>query len=122
MFGEDVWRLMVNAERDSNLTVLVQKEGNHGNNWNYGQITLNHTTDLTVSSTSGSGIHVMMSLTLRVTSSCHFLLQFLLHDLYTVSERSDPNITHTFKSSTLFIVYFTTVIYFNLTFIFQFKR
>ncbi|KAG7320698.1 hypothetical protein KOW79_015113 [Hemibagrus wyckioides] len=48
MFGEDVWRLMVNMERDSNLTVLVQKEGNHGNNWNYGQITLNHTTDLTI--------------------------------------------------------------------------
>ncbi|KAK2827759.1 hypothetical protein Q7C36_018685 [Tachysurus vachellii] len=48
MYGEDVWRLTVNTERDSILTLLFQKEGNYGNNWNYGQITVNNTTDQTI--------------------------------------------------------------------------
>lgn len=55
MFGEDVWRLTVNTERDSILTLLFQKEGNYGNNWNYGQITVNNTTDQTVSLTNSRG-------------------------------------------------------------------
>lgn len=48
MFGEDVRRLTVSAERDSTVTLLFQKEGNYGNNWNYGQVTLKDTTNQTV--------------------------------------------------------------------------
>lgn len=48
MFGEDVWRLTVSTERDSRVTLLFQKEGNYGDNWNYGQVTINHTADHTV--------------------------------------------------------------------------
>lgn len=43
MFGVDVWRLAVMTERSSSSTILFQKEGNYGNNWNYGQITINLT-------------------------------------------------------------------------------
>ncbi|KAI5096270.1 enteropeptidase isoform X2, partial [Silurus meridionalis] len=48
MLGENVQSLIVNTERDSTSTPLFQKEGNYGNNWNYGQITLNATTDQTI--------------------------------------------------------------------------
>nr|XP_055035145.1 enteropeptidase isoform X1 [Misgurnus anguillicaudatus] len=42
MFGADVWRLTVMTKERSDVTVLFQKEGNYGDNWNYGQATLNH--------------------------------------------------------------------------------
>ncbi|MCI4387046.1 hypothetical protein PGIGA_G00069550 [Pangasianodon gigas] len=48
MYGEEARSLRVNAERDSNVTLLFQKEGNYGNNWNYGQITINDTTNQTI--------------------------------------------------------------------------
>lgn len=51
MFGENVRRLTVNAERNSNVVILFQKEGNYGNNWNYGQVTIKDTTNQTVSIT-----------------------------------------------------------------------
>ncbi|XP_062867376.1 enteropeptidase [Trichomycterus rosablanca] len=41
MFGVDVWRLAVTTERNSSSTLLFHKEGNYGDNWNYGQITVN---------------------------------------------------------------------------------
>ncbi len=50
MFGEDVWRLTVTAQQGSSVTVLFQKEGNYGDNWNYGQATLNITVETVVSS------------------------------------------------------------------------
>ncbi|XP_053096196.1 enteropeptidase isoform X1 [Pangasianodon hypophthalmus] len=48
MYGEEARSLRVSAERDSNVTLLFQKEGNYGNNWNYGQITINDTTNQTI--------------------------------------------------------------------------
>ncbi|XP_017347442.1 enteropeptidase [Ictalurus punctatus] len=48
MFGENVRRLTVNAERNSNVVILFQKEGNYGNNWNYGQVTIKDTTNQTI--------------------------------------------------------------------------
>ncbi|XP_076843148.1 enteropeptidase-like [Brachyhypopomus gauderio] len=45
MFGVDVWRLTVMIKQESGMTPLFQKEGNYGDNWNYGQITINHTAD-----------------------------------------------------------------------------
>uniref|UniRef100_A0A8C9RVS8 Transmembrane serine protease 15 n=1 Tax=Scleropages formosus TaxID=113540 RepID=A0A8C9RVS8_SCLFO len=43
MYGEDVWGLRVLAERTTGVTVIFQKEGNYGDQWNYGETTLNHT-------------------------------------------------------------------------------
>lgn len=48
MFGDDVWRLIVMMEEGSDVTVLFQKEGNYGDNWNYGQATLNNTANVAV--------------------------------------------------------------------------
>ncbi|KAG9266194.1 enteropeptidase [Astyanax mexicanus] len=48
MYGVDVFRLAVMMERGSLSTVLFQQEGNYGDNWNYGQITLNSTADQTI--------------------------------------------------------------------------
>ncbi|XP_051533716.1 enteropeptidase-like [Myxocyprinus asiaticus] len=48
MFGEEVWRLAVLVEEGSASTLLFWKEGNYGDNWNYGQVTLNYTTDAVV--------------------------------------------------------------------------
>ncbi|KAF4077220.1 hypothetical protein AMELA_G00205530 [Ameiurus melas] len=48
MFGENVRRLSVHAERNSNIMILFQKQGNYGNNWNYGQVTIKDTTNQTI--------------------------------------------------------------------------
>ncbi|XP_068072228.2 enteropeptidase [Danio rerio] len=48
MFGEHVRRLTVTSEGRSTITVLFQKEGNYGDNWNYGQATLNISADTVV--------------------------------------------------------------------------
>ncbi|XP_048023193.1 LOW QUALITY PROTEIN: enteropeptidase [Megalobrama amblycephala] len=48
MFGVEVWRLTVTKEEGSSVTVLFQKEGNYGDNWNYAQATLNVTEDAVV--------------------------------------------------------------------------
>ncbi|XP_061105321.1 enteropeptidase [Conger conger] len=48
MYGVDVWLLKVFVENQTIATVVFQKEGNYGDQWNYGQATLNDTADLTV--------------------------------------------------------------------------
>uniref|UniRef100_A0A8D3AZ91 Enteropeptidase n=1 Tax=Scophthalmus maximus TaxID=52904 RepID=A0A8D3AZ91_SCOMX len=54
MFGEDVHRLRVLLLRSSPsqpepaVTVVFQRDGNYGDNWNYGQATLNLTDEATV--------------------------------------------------------------------------
>ena len=48
MFGEEVHRLQVFLE-DSTVTVVFQRDGNYGDNWNYGQVTLHLTTETKVS-------------------------------------------------------------------------
>ncbi|XP_030621097.1 enteropeptidase [Chanos chanos] len=48
MFGEDVRRLRVLAEQGSVVTVIFQKEGNYGDQWNYGQVMLTSTAEMTV--------------------------------------------------------------------------
>lgn len=48
MFGEDVHRLQVLLFQPDS-TVAFQKDGNYGDNWNYGQVVLNLTTETTVS-------------------------------------------------------------------------
>ncbi|KAG5843687.1 hypothetical protein ANANG_G00153550 [Anguilla anguilla] len=48
MYGVDVWLLKVFVENQTIVTVVFQKEGNYGDQWNYGQVTLNDTADLTV--------------------------------------------------------------------------
>lgn len=50
MFGEDVHRLNV-LLLQTVVTLVFQKEGNYGDSWNYGQVTLNLTTDTTVGHT-----------------------------------------------------------------------
>uniref|UniRef100_A0A4W6E4L3 Transmembrane serine protease 15 n=1 Tax=Lates calcarifer TaxID=8187 RepID=A0A4W6E4L3_LATCA len=54
MFGEDIHRLRVLLLRSSPsqpepaITVVFQRDGNYGDNWNYGQVTLNLTDEATV--------------------------------------------------------------------------
>ncbi|XP_035636907.1 enteropeptidase isoform X2 [Oncorhynchus keta] len=55
MYGENVHRLRVLVERRSTslvrealVIVVFQKEGNYGDNWNFGQVTLNSPADATV--------------------------------------------------------------------------
>ncbi|XP_062309044.1 enteropeptidase [Osmerus eperlanus] len=56
MYGEDVRRLRILLQKrpdsaggdEAPVTVVFQKEGNYGNNWNYGQATLQNTTNATV--------------------------------------------------------------------------
>uniref|UniRef100_A0A8C8R707 Enteropeptidase n=1 Tax=Pelusios castaneus TaxID=367368 RepID=A0A8C8R707_9SAUR len=44
MYGTEVYRLSINIMNGDNIEKTVfQKEGNYGNNWNYGQVTLNET-------------------------------------------------------------------------------
>uniref|UniRef100_A0A3Q3G4R2 Transmembrane serine protease 15 n=1 Tax=Labrus bergylta TaxID=56723 RepID=A0A3Q3G4R2_9LABR len=49
MFGKDVHRLRVLLLQPSaDVTTAFQKDGNYGDNWHYGQVTLNLTTETTV--------------------------------------------------------------------------
>ncbi|XP_042563360.1 enteropeptidase [Clupea harengus] len=48
MYGLEVSSLSVWVESGSNSSELFHKEGNYGDHWNYGQITLNTTTHITV--------------------------------------------------------------------------
>lgn len=44
MFGINVYKFSINISDDQNLEkTIFQKEGNYGENWNYGQVTLNET-------------------------------------------------------------------------------
>nr|XP_046266540.1 enteropeptidase [Scatophagus argus] len=47
MFGEDVYRLTVLLLQPF-PSLVFQRDGNYGDNWNYGQVTLNLTTEATV--------------------------------------------------------------------------
>ncbi|KAK9537077.1 hypothetical protein VZT92_006813 [Zoarces viviparus] len=47
MFGEDIHRLKVFLSQPA-ITVVFQRDGNYGDNWNYGQVTLNLTKETTV--------------------------------------------------------------------------
>ena len=63
MFGTDVHRLRVlvvgrtvpEVQVRAVVTVVYQRDGNYGDNWNYGQVTLNYTTEITVSTAELSG-------------------------------------------------------------------
>ncbi|KAM7373803.1 hypothetical protein PAMP_006506 [Pampus punctatissimus] len=54
MFGEDVHRLTVlllqtsPSNSETAVTVVFQRDGNYGDNWNHGQVTLNLTAETTV--------------------------------------------------------------------------
>lgn len=49
MFGANVYHLSINITYDQYTEKTVfQKEGNYGNNWNYGQILLNETSNFKV--------------------------------------------------------------------------
>ncbi|XP_053513889.1 enteropeptidase [Artibeus jamaicensis] len=50
MYGENVYKLSINISSDQNLEkIIFQKEGNYGENWNYGQVTINETVEFKVS-------------------------------------------------------------------------
>ncbi|XP_009067781.1 PREDICTED: enteropeptidase, partial [Acanthisitta chloris] len=49
MYSTNVYRLTVSISNEYGLEKIVfEKEGNYGNNWNYGQVTLNETSDFKV--------------------------------------------------------------------------
>lgn len=49
MYGENVYKLSINISSDQNTEkTIFQKEGNYGQNWNYGQVTLNETVEFKV--------------------------------------------------------------------------
>ncbi|XP_047650784.1 enteropeptidase isoform X1 [Phacochoerus africanus] len=49
MYGENVYKLSINISNDQNVEkIIFQKEGNYGENWNYGQVTLNETVEFKV--------------------------------------------------------------------------
>ncbi|KAI4579309.1 hypothetical protein MJG53_001183 [Ovis ammon polii x Ovis aries] len=49
MYGENVYKLSINISSDRNTEkTIFQKEGNYGQNWNYGQVTLNETVEFKV--------------------------------------------------------------------------
>ncbi|XP_030310831.1 enteropeptidase [Calypte anna] len=49
MYSTNVYRLRVSIRNEHSLErIIFQKEGNYGNKWNYGQVTLNETSDFKV--------------------------------------------------------------------------
>ncbi|XP_016078068.1 PREDICTED: enteropeptidase [Miniopterus natalensis] len=50
MYGENVYKLSINISNEQNMEkIIFQKEGNYGQNWNYGQVTINETGEFKVS-------------------------------------------------------------------------
>nr|KAF6383975.1 transmembrane serine protease 15 [Pipistrellus kuhlii] len=59
MYGENVYKLSINISNDQNMEKTVfQKEGNYGNNWNYGQVTINETVEFKVSFNAFKNVHL----------------------------------------------------------------
>ncbi|XP_004371409.1 enteropeptidase isoform X1 [Trichechus manatus latirostris] len=49
MYGENVYKLSINISTEQNMEkTIFQKEGNYGDSWNYGQVTLNETVEFKV--------------------------------------------------------------------------
>lgn len=49
MYGDNVYLLRVSiSDEHGQENIVFEKEGNYGNNWNYGQVTLNETSDFKV--------------------------------------------------------------------------
>uniref|UniRef100_A0A8C5LCV7 Enteropeptidase n=1 Tax=Jaculus jaculus TaxID=51337 RepID=A0A8C5LCV7_JACJA len=49
MYGENVYKLIINISSDGHMEKTVfHKEGNYGENWNYGQVTLNESVEFKV--------------------------------------------------------------------------
>ncbi|XP_023799523.1 enteropeptidase isoform X2 [Cyanistes caeruleus] len=49
MYGDNVYRFRVRiSDEHGQEKTIFEKEGNYGNNWNYGQVTLNETSDFKV--------------------------------------------------------------------------
>ncbi|NXC01316.1 ENTK Enteropeptidase, partial [Orthonyx spaldingii] len=49
MYSDNVYRLRVSiSDEHGQEKIIFEKEGNYGNNWNYGQVTLNETSDFKV--------------------------------------------------------------------------
>lgn len=49
MYGENVYKLSINISNEQNMEkIIFQKEGNYGQNWNYGQVTINETGEFKV--------------------------------------------------------------------------
>ncbi|EHB06218.1 Enteropeptidase [Heterocephalus glaber] len=49
MYGDNVYKLSINVSSSENMEkTIFQKEGNYGENWNYGQVTLNETGEFKV--------------------------------------------------------------------------
>ncbi|XP_010643952.1 enteropeptidase [Fukomys damarensis] len=49
MYGDNVYKLSINVSSDENMEkTIFQKEGNYGQNWNYGQVTLNETREFKI--------------------------------------------------------------------------
>ncbi|NWV73795.1 ENTK Enteropeptidase, partial [Dasyornis broadbenti] len=49
MYADNVYRLIVSiSDEYGQEKIIFEKEGNYGNNWNYGQVTLNETSDFKV--------------------------------------------------------------------------
>lgn len=52
MYGENVYKLSINISSDQNTRrQFSKKKGNYGQNWNYGQVTLNETVEFKVGKT-----------------------------------------------------------------------
>lgn len=52
MYGDYVYKLSINISSDETMEKTVfQKEGNYGQQWNYGQVTLNESVEFKVSKT-----------------------------------------------------------------------
>ncbi|XP_058378935.1 enteropeptidase [Diceros bicornis minor] len=45
MYGDNVYKLSINISNDQTEKIIFQREGNYGESWNYGQVTLNETVE-----------------------------------------------------------------------------
>lgn len=72
MFGVDVHQLRVWLQHAPSTadTLVFDRQGNYGDNWNYGQVTLNLTTETTVSDITQEVHSLTMSLILISCSFC----------------------------------------------------
>jgi len=62
MYGENVYKLSINISSDQNMEkTIFQKEGNYGQNWNYGQVTLNETVEFKVGKTLYNHVFVLQN-------------------------------------------------------------
>uniref|UniRef100_A0A8C0WFD5 Enteropeptidase n=1 Tax=Castor canadensis TaxID=51338 RepID=A0A8C0WFD5_CASCN len=92
MYGQNVYKLSINLTSDENTEkTIFERQGNYGENWNYGQVTLNETVEFKVAF-NGFKNQLMSDIALDDISLTYGICNESLHPEPTLVPTSPPEL------------------------------